>query len=402
MRLLDRYLLRELLIPFAYCLAGFWVFWTAFELFSELQELQEKRVGILRVAQYYLVKTPEHLMLVLPIALLLALLYALSNHARHNELTAMRAAGQSLWRLALPYLAVGFLLSVASFALNELWVPDSADTAEAIIEQRDDQKNSPRKWEHHLGFANVRQNRTWFAEAYNPVNYIMLKPYVEWKLETGTLWQIWAERAAYRDGKWIFTNVQERIFPAIRGEFPTVVQTNLLVIDDFSETPEEIRSAIKIGKINDFKEAKRTQLSIREILSYKRLYVMDSAIRSRHNRGDTNRSREVEVADRRQEEAIRKAMSTMAMLDTKLHGRLAAPWTCLVVVLIALPFGALPGRRNVFVGVASSIVICFVYFVLMQLGLALGAGRHFPPWLAAWAPNLLFAAAGIWLTWKIR
>ena len=95
-------------------------------------------------------------------------------------------------------------------------------------------------------------------------------------------------------------------------------------------------------------------------------------------------------------------MNTMAMLDTKLHGRLAAPWTCLVVVLIALPFGAMPGRRNVFVGVASSIVICFVYFVLMQLSLAFGTRHLVPPWLAAWAPNLLFAGAGIWLTWKIR
>jgi hypothetical protein len=47
-------------------------------------------------------------------------------------------------------------------------------------------------------------------------------------------------------------------------------------------------------------------------------------------------------------------------LYTKLEGRLAAPWTCLVVVLIAIPFGAAGGRRNVFVGVASSIMICFV------------------------------------------
>ncbi len=51
-----------------------------------------------------------------------------------------------------------------------------------------------------------------------------------------------------------------------------------------------------------------------------------------------------------------------AMLNTQLHGRLAAPWTCLVVVFIAIPFGSLSGRRNVLVGVASSILICFVFF----------------------------------------
>ena len=51
---------------------------------------------------YYLVKIPEILVLVLPLALLLALLYALSNHNRHHELTAIRAAGVSLWRMAAP------------------------------------------------------------------------------------------------------------------------------------------------------------------------------------------------------------------------------------------------------------------------------------------------------------
>ena len=89
-------------------------------------------------------------------------------------------------------------------------------------------------------------------------------------------------------------------------------------------------------------------------------------------------------------------------LYTKLEGRLAAPWTCLVVVLIAIPFGAVGGRRNVYVGVASSIIICFVYFVLLQLGLALGTTGRLPAWLAAWFPNMAFGLAGLWLTARVR
>jgi hypothetical protein len=72
------------------------------------------------------------------------------------------------------------------------------------------------------------------------------------------------------------------------------------------------------------------------------------------------------------------------------------------VVLIALPFGAASGRRNVFVGVAGSIFICFGFFVLSQLGLALGAGGVLPAWLAGWLPNLIFGTAGLWLTAKVR
>ena len=93
---------------------------------------------------------------------------------------------------------------------------------------------------------------------------------------------------------------------------------------------------------------------------------------------------------------------TRALVETQLYGRLAAPWTCLVVVLIALPFGASVGRRNVFVGVASSIFICFTYFILMRFGLALGTGHKLLPWVAAWFPNLFFSAIGIWLTHRAR
>jgi lipopolysaccharide export system permease protein len=109
MRLLDRYLLRELLVPLSYCLGAFLMFWIAFDLFTELENLQEYKMRAGDVAIYYLVRTPEFLVMVLPISLLLALLYTLTNHARHHEIVAMRAAGVSLWRLAVPYLGVGSL-----------------------------------------------------------------------------------------------------------------------------------------------------------------------------------------------------------------------------------------------------------------------------------------------------
>src|SRR6266852_3003948 len=120
MRLLDRYLLRELMVPFGYCLSGFLVFWISTDLITELDELRKHQLLFNDLVVYYLIKIPEMLVLIVPIALLLALLYALTTHSRHHELTAIRGAGVSLWRLALPYFAVGFVLSLGLFALNEL------------------------------------------------------------------------------------------------------------------------------------------------------------------------------------------------------------------------------------------------------------------------------------------
>src|SRR5215216_3666557 len=116
MRLLDRFLLRELIIPLAYCLGLFLLFWISFQLIGEdLARFQRAHLWASDVVEYYWVSLPEILVMVLPIALLLALLYTLTNHARHHEITAMRAAGLSLWRLSLPYLGVGLIATVTLF-----------------------------------------------------------------------------------------------------------------------------------------------------------------------------------------------------------------------------------------------------------------------------------------------
>src|ERR1044071_5648953 len=163
MRLLDRYLLRELLVPLGYCLSGFLVFWISFDLLSELSGFQEDNVGAREIAYYYALKTPELLVVVLPIALLLALLYSLTDHARHNELTAMRAAGQSLGRLSLPYLAVGLAFSLLLFGLNEFWVPKGDEAAREMVgrHSRGPVPSDQNLWCHNLHFRNARDGRIW-------------------------------------------------------------------------------------------------------------------------------------------------------------------------------------------------------------------------------------------------
>src|SRR5438128_1138339 len=114
MRLLDRYLLREFLAPLGFCLSGFWLLAIAFDLTGELRSMQAKHLRAGDIAEYYLYRPPDLLVWILPMVLLLALLYSLTNHARHNELTAIRAAGVSLWRMSMPFLAIGLIATLAS------------------------------------------------------------------------------------------------------------------------------------------------------------------------------------------------------------------------------------------------------------------------------------------------
>ena len=91
-----------------------------------------------------------------------------------------------------------------------------------------------------------------------------------------------------------------------------------------------------------------------------------------------------------------------SLLLTQFHARIASPWMCLVVMLIAIPFSVPSGRRNFFFGATAGLALCFFLFVLQRVGLALGTGGHLPPWLAAWMPNLLFSTLAVVLISRAR
>ena len=375
MRLLDRYLLRELLTPFGYCLGGFLIFWNVLDLTNELNNLQEHKLRVADIVEYYAVKSPEFLVEVLPIALLLALLYTLTSLSRHHEITAIRAAGVSLWRLSAPYFVVGFIASAVLFVMNEFWVPDSAERSEQIMTRR---LRSPEKSLAgdlvRLDFSNDQDGRTWNVRNYNFQTSEMVNLQITWTLPNGAKRWLYADRAGRTNDVWTLFNVREyrEMTGTNRAPVPGL-QATVLAMPELTETPEEIESEYKISRRleRSIRKARQADLPISEILDYLRFHP---------NPREGHRS----------------------WLYTKLHGRLAAPWTCMVVVLIAIPFGAASGRRNIFVGVASSIFICFGFFVLLQLGLALGAGGKLPAWLGAWLPNLVFGGAGLWMTARAR
>ncbi len=373
MRLLDRYVFRELLTPLAYILGGLVLLGNCFSLFGELEKLQERKLHLLDVLEYSVAITPEFLVMVLPITLLLALLYTLTNLSRSNELTAMRAAGIGLMRICAPYFLVGIALSLALFVMNELVVPFSADWKNHILTryvQKPGDVESKNEFR-NFGFTNARGHRTWFIGEYHVATAEMLRPQVSWYAADGSTQLLRADRAVRTNGVWTFYNASE--FSQANATAPLVpsLVTNELAMPEFDETPRQIRSEIKISSYQSLRKNRSSDIPLTDIFAYLNLHP------------------NLPPAD-------------SGWLFTKFYGRIAAPWTCLVVVLIAIPFGAVPGRRNLFFGVAGSIFICFGYFVIQQVGLALGSGGYLPAWLAAWLPNFIFGALGLVLMLRLR
>src|SRR3989338_3779721 len=135
MRLLDRYLFRQVLAPLAFCLVGFISLTLIIDLFGHLDDILKKRIPWAIVAQYYGYFSPTIAVMTLPIAVLLTITFLLGHLHRHNEITAMRASGLSIPRIVAPFAVLGLLAATAVFLANEYVIPPATLRYEQINEQ---------------------------------------------------------------------------------------------------------------------------------------------------------------------------------------------------------------------------------------------------------------------------
>jgi lipopolysaccharide export LptBFGC system permease protein LptF len=89
-------------------------------------------------------------------------------------------------------------------------------------------------------------------------------------------------------------------------------------------------------------------------------------------------------------------------LTVALHKKLSFPLVSLIMCMIAIPFSFSTGRHGSLYGFGLSILIGIVYWVTLNFFEQVGGAGKLVPFLAAWAPNLIFGASGIYLLFTIR
>jgi LPS export ABC transporter permease LptG/LPS export ABC transporter permease LptF len=85
-----------------------------------------------------------------------------------------------------------------------------------------------------------------------------------------------------------------------------------------------------------------------------------------------------------------------------LHRKLAFPFVTLIMALIAVPFAVTTGKHGAMYGVGAGIVLAILYWTAISVFGAVGAGGLMAPALAAWAPNIIFGCAAMYLLLTVR
>lgn len=358
MRLLDRYILRNFLQPYVYCILGFLSIWLIFDISDNSSTIFDERAPLGLVVQFYWSQIPQVLVILLPVSLLLALLFSLGRMSRSNEIVSMLTAGVSVPRMVLPLLVVGLVTTGAAFALNYS-LAAHAELARKLFLEQVLSRTGPREVVITAQvFRNRTDNRTWYVARFRPnTNEFSGVQVVQQDAQGNITRNYIATEAFYEPVTKTWRLEKAKLVnydPA--GNITDEKLVTSLTITGWSETPYRLSSA---GVRPEF-------LGIPELREY---------LRFNSDFPET----------------------LLAPFRTQLQYRWALPWTCFVVAFMATPLGISFSRRGIITSVALAIGLVFTLNFLTHLFLALGEGDRVSPITAAWAPNLIFFVIGLYL-----
>jgi len=349
-RTLDRYLLREFGTYLALGLLGFITIFIVVDVFEKIDVFLDHRAPFLLVMRFYVFRSPEVVVRVLPVALLLATFLALGQLNKFGELTAMRAAGLSLVRILAPVFGLALLSVFLSLWLSEGVVPGANRERDRIYDEQIQRLRPEAVAERadvtYLGAG----GRIFYMRLYVVAERRMHEVSVQ-EFHAGELVRrIDAAEASWDGQRCVFSSGFLRTFQDGKEQ---VQEFTHLPLPEIRERPEDFA-----------KESRRpSEMSYGELRSYV--------------------------------EKLRASGSRVSNYLVDLHLKLAFPLVNLIVVLIGAAVATRLRMRSAALGFGLSVTIAFIYYAFMRAGQALGHNGALPPYLAAWLGDLVFGVVGL-------
>jgi LPS export ABC transporter permease LptG/LPS export ABC transporter permease LptF len=359
LRTLDRYILRKYMFIAGLAFASLLAVSAIVTFFEQIDNLYEhsKPMGLL--LSYVAYRMPEFIHIGLPVLALTATLLTFGLLTKTNELTAMKACGVSVYRAVAPALAMSLLAGLLSFYLQERILPGSNRKAQEAWNELNDVPARTitvfnRRW-----VANKARDRFYHYQYFDPDK------------------SAWSEIQMF-DLDVEHWTIRRRLF-AKRAE----LRGGTIVLRD--GWIREFRDAVPIA-YDRFEE--------REIplLDDKSLFFAETKAPAQMTYGEL----------REHVREIKGLGFDARRLQVDLAVKLAFPWVALVMTLLGLPFAFAMGKRGALVGIAASLGIAVVYWVMLGVFRSLGYVGILNAPLAAWGPNIVFGLLGGWLFLRVR
>lgn len=351
MTILDRYLTREIFRYFFMVLILVVAIYVAVDFFEKIGDFMESGLPFSRVVAFFLYNIPFVLSQILPVGVLLSVLISLGMMNKHNELTALRSCGISIYTLMKPILLLGFFFSFLLFFLTEAVVPVTMTTANRIWLKEVKKEQAVATRENNIWMKTP--NGILHIRHYNPAEKTLYKVTLNIFDDHFRLIQrLDAERGNFINGQWILYEVLEQKLDDTGLSYTVTFHDSLPVQIDLN--PERLKQVAQ----------KTSEMNIQELLDY--IHAIEAE----------------------------GYPATQYRVD--FHAKIAFPFVCVILVLagagIACKNRLKDGLPS---GIAYGIGTAFLYWVLNSFCISLGYGEMLPPVIAAWATNAVFLCFGM-------
>ncbi len=362
LRILDGYVLRELAGPFAFALAAFFLFWFANIFVLAADYIVNKGASVFLVLRFLTFRIPQATPLAFPFACLFGTLLGMGRLAADNEISAMRTSGVPFRRIIRLPLLAGAAVALLSFYVNEKIAPVTTDLSTRSFYQII-YKTQSLPIEPNIFRADPSSGKTYYIQSVGPDGKSMQNVMIFEPDRTSALQTITTAKSAHIAGTSIV--LEHPVKTTIKPDGNINAVSLAANSATFSLPMGDNGQSFLSGAFNDTYSMDSKRLS------------QDIKFRKQTGQGGTD----------------------LAGREVALGQKYAYPLASFIAVLVAVPFAVRFGKKGRTLGIAMSIVILFVYYILGAVAQAFGRNGTMDPYLAAWAPNIVMAAAGGWLVW---
>jgi lipopolysaccharide export system permease protein len=324
---------------------------------DNLERLMERGLTFREIVVSYFYAIPENVFLVMPASVLFATVFTVGNLGRHSELTAAKAGGWSFYRVTLPLYIVATLAAGLAYVVGEL-APESTSRQ---LELQKAKAARPRTARYNFVY---RADQGWVYTIRSlDVQNRMLRQMVFERQGKGTDYpglSVVADSATYDDKlkSWrLWSGSSRRIMDGGRQITYKFRSARLRAL---SQEPVDLLAEPKAPEEMRYAELTR--------------YI----------------------------DALKRSGNDTSKIEVDRALKIALPATCLVIALFGAPLAVSSPRQGTAIGIAISLGTTVIFLSLIQLSKAIGVTGLVNPVAAAWAPNVIFLGAAIWLLRRVR
>jgi lipopolysaccharide export system permease protein len=353
MRTIRRLIYREVLGAVVFVAVGFLALFFFFDFVDDLSDVG-KAGGAYRLTQvlaYVTLLIPSHLYELLPIAVLIGSIFVMARLAQSSEYTILRTSGLGPWRALRTLLTLGMMFTVLTFAVGDYLAPVAGRTAQLLKARLE-------------GRISIGQTGAWLKERqpYNTYNVNVGALTPDGNMQGVRIFEsdsrgflvsvTQAPKGRFADdGAWLLENAERSEFASAGSEVAKVERIKLPTLRWPTEiTPEMVSVAL----------LKPDRMSTIDLFQY---------IRHLEANGQTSQRYEIEF-----------------------WRKVFYPLSCMVMVVLALPFAYLHFRAG---GITSyvfgGVLIGISFFLLNNVFGYIGNLQNWRPWLTAAAPGLIYS-----------